>query len=170
MHNFSRIHTTDTWGGFTLVELVVAVVIIFILGTIGLVTFTGYGSTSRDSVRIEDLSNIQKSLAIYTTTTGNRYPLPDNGVRVYSGGTLLQTQGYAGKNILTVAKFNGAGQDPLDNVYYTYSVYSTQTGMQLMAYLENQNNLTLTSYNDTIQKNTVYADNANYAIRYPMVR
>ena len=70
---------------FTLVELLITIVILSILGVIGLATFTGYNSNARDSTRVEDLANIQKSLAIYITTTGNRYPLPDNGVPVYSG-------------------------------------------------------------------------------------
>ena len=131
---------------FTLVELIVVIVILALLGTIWLVSFSWFNSNARDSTRIEDLSNIQKSLSIAYTTTGNKYPLPDNGVSVYSGWVLIQTQGYAGKNTLTYGKFNGVGQDPLDNQYYTYSVPSTQTGMELMAYLENSSNLTLTSY------------------------
>ncbi len=71
---------------------------------------------------------MQKSLAISATTSVNgKYPTPDNGVSILNSGVLLRTQGYAGKTTLANIKFNGAGLDPLDNQYYTYSVNSTQT-------------------------------------------
>ena len=151
-------------------ELIVVITILAILGTIGIVSFSSYNSNARDSTRIEDLSNIQKSLSITYTTTGNKYPIPDSGVPVYNNGVLVQTQGYAGKNTLTYGKFNGVGQDPLDNQYYTYSVPSTQTGMELMAYLENSSNLTLTSYDVDTLASTANADSTNYSIRYPAVK
>ena len=115
-------------GGFTLVELIVVIAIIAILSAIGMVSFSGYSSGARDSTRVEDLTNMQKSLAISATTSVNgKYPLPDNGVQILNGGVLLRTQGYAGKTTLTNIRFNGAGLDPLDNNYYTYSVNSSQT-------------------------------------------
>ena len=71
---------------------------------------------------------MQKSLAISTTTSVNgKYPAPDNGVQILNNGVLMNTQGYAGKTTLSAIKFNGAGLDPLDNTYYTYSVNKTQT-------------------------------------------
>ena len=114
--------------GFTLVELIVVIVILTILGTIGMVSFSGYSSGARDSTRVEDLTNMQKSLAIYATTSVNgKYPAPDSGVQILNSGVLLRTQGYAGKTTLTNIRFNGAGLDPLDNNYYTYSINSSQT-------------------------------------------
>ncbi len=71
---------------------------------------------------------MQKSLAISATTSVNgKYPTPDNGVQILNGGVLMNTQGYAGKTTLSSIKFNGAGLDPLDNAYYTYSVNKSQT-------------------------------------------
>ncbi len=108
---------------------------------------------------------MQKSLAISATTSVNgKYPTPDNGVQILNGGVLMNTQGYAGKTTLSSIKFNGAGLDPLDSTYYTYSVNKTQTGFALMAYLENASNLTLTSY---IEKSL--AATTDYSTRYPMV-
>ena len=139
--------------GFTLVELIVVVVILALLGTIGLVSFSGYSSGARDSTRVEDLANMQKSLAIYATTSVNgKYPLPDSGVQILNSGVLINTQGYAGKTTLANIKFNGAGLDPLDSQYYTYSTNKTQTGFALMAYLENASSLTLVSYLPSFQR------------------
>ena len=143
------------------------IVILALLGTIVLVSFSGYSSSARDGTRVEDLTNMQKSLAISATTSVNgKYPLPDNGISVLSGGVLLRTQGYAGKTALANIKFNGAGLDPLDNQYYTYTVNGTQTGFALMAYLENASNLTLISYLPTL---TVNAATTDYSTRFPAV-
>ena len=109
---------------------------------------------------------MQKSLAISTTTSVNgKYPAPDNGVQILNNGVLMNTQGYAGKTTLSAIKFNGAGLDPLDNTYYTYSVNKTQTGFALLAYLENASNLTLTSY---IEK-SLAATTTDYSTRFPTV-
>ena len=86
-----------------------------------------------------------------------------------SSGTIVSYQSYAGKNILTTVKFNGVGQDPLDNAYYTYSVDTASKRAELMAYLENSGNLTVTSYNGALE-NSVYADAPNYSARYPSLK
>ncbi len=161
-------HIRKPLHGFTLVELIVVIVILALLGTIGLVSFSGYSSGARDSTRVEDLTNMQKSLAISATTSVNgKYPLPDNGVSVLSGGVLINTQGYAGKTTLSNIKFNGAGLDPLDGQYYTYSTNKTQTGFALMAYLENASNLTLVSYLPSFQRAS--AATVDYSTRFPAV-
>ncbi len=161
-------HIRKPLHGFTLVELIVVIVILSLLGAIGLVSFSGYSSGARDSTRVEDLTNMQKSLAISATTSVNgKYPLPDNGVSVLSGGVLINTQGYAGKTTLANIKFNGAGLDPLDGQYYTYSTNKTQTGFALMAYLENASNLTLVSYLPSFQRAS--AATVDYSTRYPAV-
>ena len=96
-------------GGFTLVELIVVITILAILSAIGMVSFSSFNSGARDSTRIEDLANMQKSLAIYATTSVNgKYPTPDNGDPIYNNGVLMNTQGYMGKNTLSMIKFNGA--------------------------------------------------------------
>ena len=72
------------------------IVILALLGTIGLVSFSGYSSSARDGTRVEDLTNMQKSLAISATTSVNgKYLTPDNGVQILNGGVLMNIQGYA---------------------------------------------------------------------------
>ena len=169
---FSRVlsqRLKKSLSGFTLVELIVVVVILALLGTIGLVSFSGYSSGARDSTRVEDLANMQKSLAIYATTSVNgKYPLPDSGVQILNSGVLINTQGYAGKTTLANIKFNGAGLDPLDSQYYTYSTNKTQTGFALMAYLENASSLTLVSYLPSFQRAS--AATTDYSTRFPAIQ
>ena len=91
---------------------------------------------------------------------------------ILSSGSIVSYQGYAGKNVLTTVKFNGVGQDPLDNTYYTYSVDTASKRAELMAYLENQSNLTVISYLDPSDEigNTAHADAPNYSARYPSLK
>ncbi len=69
----NRISTT----GFTLVELIVVITILAILWTIWFISFSWYSSSARDSVRISDLTNIQKWLDLYQVKVWS-YPTPDN--------------------------------------------------------------------------------------------
>ncbi|MFK7780612.1 MAG: prepilin-type N-terminal cleavage/methylation domain-containing protein, partial [Candidatus Gracilibacteria bacterium] len=46
---------------FTLVELIVVITILAILGTIAFISLQGYSKSSRDSVRISDVSNMKIS-------------------------------------------------------------------------------------------------------------
>jgi len=50
---------------FTLVELIVTITILAILGTIAFISFSSYSQSSRDSVRISDLTNIKTSLELF---------------------------------------------------------------------------------------------------------
>ena len=67
--------------GFTLVELIVVITILAILGTIGFLSIGGYSSRARDSARVTDIAQIQKSLDLSVVTLGD-YPTPDNAFGV----------------------------------------------------------------------------------------
>jgi prepilin-type N-terminal cleavage/methylation domain-containing protein len=49
---------------FTLVELIVVISILAILATIAIIAFSGYGTSSRNSVKAADLSNMRKVLEL----------------------------------------------------------------------------------------------------------
>ncbi len=116
------------------------------------------------------MTNIQKALAISATTSVNgKYPLPDGGVSILNNGSLVNTQGYAGKSVLNAVKFNGAGMDPLDSQYYTYTVNASQTGTALVAFLENSSSLTLVSYLPSLPRASAAAT-VDYSMRYPAVK
>lgn len=59
--------------GFTIVELLIVIVVIGILATLVIVTFTGIQQKARDSKRKTDLSAIQAALESYYSSN-NTYP------------------------------------------------------------------------------------------------
>ncbi len=63
--------------GFTIVELLIVIVVIGILATLVLVTFTGIQQKARDSKRKTDLGAIQASLESYYSSN-NTYPTYDD--------------------------------------------------------------------------------------------
>ena len=66
---------------FTLVELIVVITILAILWTIAFISIQWYTKNARDSRRVSDINNIQKSLELFTLQT-EKYPLPDNAEAV----------------------------------------------------------------------------------------
>lgn len=60
--------------GFTIVELLIVIVVIAILATLVIVTFTGIQQKARDSQRQTDINAIDSHLEAYYATNG-KYPL-----------------------------------------------------------------------------------------------
>lgn len=60
---------SHNYHGFTLVELIVVITILVILGTIGFISLQGFAGSARDSVRIENLSNLYKGLSLFNVTS-----------------------------------------------------------------------------------------------------
>lgn len=54
---------------FTLSELIVVISILAILGTIALLTLSGYLKNARDSKRLTDLDNIKQTLELFRIDT-----------------------------------------------------------------------------------------------------
>lgn len=63
--------------GFTIVELLIVIVVIGILATLVIVTFTGIQQKARDSKRKTDIGAIQSSLENYYSSA-NTYPTLDH--------------------------------------------------------------------------------------------
>lgn len=64
--------------GFTVVELLIAIVVMAILATITIVAYTGIQEDSRDSTRLADANSIAKALNLYFIRHGE-YPVHDSG-------------------------------------------------------------------------------------------
>ena len=126
---------------FTLVELIIVIVILSILSTIAFLSFNSYSSSTRDSVRLSDISNIAKWLVVQYSIWWN-YIIPDNSINIYSWSTVIWYQWKVWSNNLNIIKLstsnNNSWKDPLDNTYYTYNINSTKNRYQVTWYLESK--------------------------------
>ncbi len=127
------------YSGFTLVELIVVVVILWVLASIGFVSYNWYLWWARDGNRVTQLKNINDSLSLYSSN--NPLPLPDDSIDIVSGTGTVWFQWYAGINILELINYTSGGQDPRDNVFYTYYVSADRQDFQLLGFLEETDNL-----------------------------
>ncbi|OIP52525.1 hypothetical protein AUK10_03645 [Candidatus Gracilibacteria bacterium CG2_30_37_12] len=121
--------------GFTLVELVVTIAIIAILSTIGFASIGGYFAGARDGVRLADMKNIYGQMNISLGKTGE-FPIPENYTTVTLSGGMISYQGTAGRTVLDTIGFEGAGRDPKDDLYYTYSINAKKSKAQILVYFE----------------------------------
>lgn len=85
-------------AGFTLVELLVVIVIISILATISIITYSGIQERARDSARKSDIAALSKTLNLYFAN--NTSYLVNSGC---GGGTGGSGDGWIGLD------FDGAG-------------------------------------------------------------
>lgn len=142
---------------FTLVELIVVITILAILWTIAFISLQWYSINARDSVRISDLSNIEKSLEI-TFTKAWKVLIPEDKVDITASWTVLSYQWYAWKQTLQKLWIVWKWKDPLDETYYTYLTNQNLTKYQLMWFLENWDeiNMLLKTYAATWKANYPY--------------
>jgi prepilin-type N-terminal cleavage/methylation domain-containing protein len=75
---------------FTLVELIVVITIVWILSTIGFVSYSGYLTWARDSNRISQMVKLSDSLQVYSATKS--LPLPDNYVEIHASWSVIAYQ------------------------------------------------------------------------------
>ncbi|MFA6215611.1 MAG: type II secretion system protein [Patescibacteria group bacterium] len=103
--------------GITLIELMVAVLIIALIATIGLVAFRSAQAKSHDAKRAYDASQYVKALLMYAQENDGNYP-PDSGYLGRGEAVDSQLKKY----------FPALPKDPLDkggtgaNDYYYYYV------------------------------------------------
>ena len=133
--------------GFTLVELIVVVTILAILATIWFVSYSSYLTWVRDTNRIAQLTSISDWLNLYSTK--NDLPIPDNNVEVSVSWALIAYQGTAGANTLDTIDFSKWGKDPKDDTHFSYYLTKNRKYFQLMAFLEESENLTSWIINST---------------------
>lgn len=105
---------------FTLIELIVVITILAILWTIAFISFKGFTTNARDSVRLNDSSNINKWLSLVYSTEGF-YPVPDNYAKVLDKKGIFMKQWEMWNQAQSFINMKDA-QDPLTKGYYDYSV------------------------------------------------
>lgn len=151
-----------TKKAFTLVELIVVVTILAILATIGFVSYSWYISWVRDVNRIASLTSIADGMELYRTT--NDLPTPDKYINIFADTKQIATQWYAGKSVLQTISYTKNGKDPKDDTYFSYYLTEDKKYYQLVAFLENQENLESASISNI---NQTFAN--DYSQRYPKV-
>ncbi len=123
---------------FTLTELIIAIVIVSILGTIAFISIKWYSKNARNSVRKEDIWKIKQSLEIYGIHTWF-YPPPTDGVQVTYNWAEIWTQWVIWKRVIDVIDLLPKEIfDPLTSLPYTYSRLNTKTEYELAAILEDE--------------------------------
>ena len=141
---------------FTLVELIVVITILAILSTIWFVSYSWYLSWVRDSNRISQLKAISEWLHLYWTN--HSLPSPDTtSTKIMDWATQIATQWYAWKNVLETITYSTEWVDPKDKTYFSYYLTRDKKYFQLMALLEEEDNL---------QNKATALD---YSKRYPVV-
>ena len=136
-----------TSRAFTLVELIVVVTILAILATIGFVSYSSYLTWVRDTNRLAQLVSIHDWLELFRTKKD--LPLPDESVDVVIDWETIAFQWFAGSNVLETIDFTKWGQDPRDGVFFSYYLTDDRKFFQLMAFLEEETNITAQNNNVT---------------------
>ena len=144
---------------FTLVELIIVMTILTIISTVWFISYNWYVVSARDANRVSQISGIYKSLETYRIKS--YLPLPEDNVLVYASWTIIWYQWYAWENVLNKIWYNDWGRDPLDNTYFTYYLTKDLRKAQIMAFMENESEIT---YNLIDRANAV-----DYNERYPKV-
>ena len=130
-------------------------------------SYQGISASARDSTRLYGATELMKGLQTTFAKT-NIYPLPDAPVvTLMYGATTIGYQGYASTNVLPQARVTGNMLDPLFGTPFVYNVNATQTGVEVMGFLENPNS---SAYNSNSITDTVNAAAANYATLFPFVK
>lgn len=141
---------------FTLVELIVVLTIIAILWTIAFITMQWYSASSRDSVRISDMSKISSSLELFNIDAW-KYPDPTEAQPVtYSWWLAWYQWIFWNATFTNVSRLDKVPVDPLTQKEYAYSVLNTKQEFEIWSILEW----------DELGLNTVNQTNASEKIAY----
>ena len=81
------------------------------------------------------MKNIYGQLNISLGKTGE-LPMPENYATVTLSGGMISYQGTAGRTVLDTIGFEGAGRDPKDDLYYTYTINAKKSKAQILVYFE----------------------------------
>jgi len=116
--------------GFTLVELLIVIIIIGILATLVIVTFTGVQQKARDAKRQTDINALKTQLEAFYATTGY-YPTLAHFSDTSSGGWVATNMKGLDPNAEKDPKFTGSGAYIVagtgDATHYGYAVTCSDT-------------------------------------------
>ncbi len=128
-----------TQKAFTLVELIVVVTILALLWAIWFVSYVNYLVWVRDTNRIVQLTSIKDWFIKHKIN--KQLPLPTQMIEIRANWTLIWYQWYAWDVVLDAIEFTQNWKDPKEKVYFNYYLNSDRRHFQLMAFLEDKDNL-----------------------------
>ena len=148
------LHTIKT-KAFTLVELIVVITILAILWTIWFISLQWYSANARDSVRIANLTNMDKWLAILQAKDWP-LPLPEWSVTtITSSWSHILTQWEFTQSMAEqLLKMSGDITDPVDSINPIYTTSSDKKYYQVALFLEAEN-LAIANINSRDRKYSV---------------
>jgi len=115
----------------------VVITILAILWTIAFISMQWYSKSSRDSIRVSDVSNMKTVLELFHLNAW-KYPLPDeHGTFTYWWNDLFY-QWYFWDNVIqnVSRNMNEVPVDPLTDRKYIYSVWANKNELEILALLE----------------------------------
>ncbi len=119
---------------FSIMDMLVASIILLILAFIGYRSFESYGAQARDDIRTGHLAIIREGLD-QLVKQGKELPEPYMKKEILANSTVIGVQGFAGETL-----FSAIGKkvlkDPLDSSYYIYYYTPETKQYEVMAYLE----------------------------------
>ena len=125
--------------GFTLVELVVVIIILWILSTVGFVAYTDYLKWARDSNRIQQVTGIFDAIQLFSTRAD--IPLPREITQIRYGTNLIWYQGDIDLSVLERIEYSEWGKDPKTLDFYSYMISSDRKSAQILTYFEDQKSI-----------------------------
>ncbi len=154
---------------FTLVELIVVITIIAILWTIAFISLQWYSKSSRDSVRISDVSNMKTSLELFHLNAW-KYPLPDDNEEVTYQTETLWYQWFFWNNVVSQLSRNMSEipTDPLTDKKYIFSVSNNKNEFEILALLESD--LVLNTVNQTNAANLIVTPRVDWNYNWVFIK
>ena len=146
---------------FTLVELIVVITIVWILSTVGFVSYSGYLTWARDSNRFSQLTKLSDSLQTYAAA--RTLPLPDDYIEITASGSenVIAYQWYVWVDVLETIDYTNGGRDPKDDSFFTYYLTKDRNSLQLLTFMEDAASV---SFNNNTRSYAV-----DYEERFPKV-
>jgi uncharacterized protein (TIGR02145 family) len=119
------------------------------------------------------MSNIAKWLSVFSAISWN-YPKPDSPISITASGSPIWYQWYAGSQVLNMIKISNWWKDPLDaTTYYTYSTNVAQNKFQILGFLEDWSNSSISMSPGFFIKpglELAEADPSSYSWRYVITK
>lgn len=119
---------------YTVVELVIAVMIVSILAVVGFTHFSSFLASSRDTNRISQVAELYDGF-ISLKMRGS-LPLPTNYIEIKKGDKLVSYQWHAWKELLDKMEYTSNGLDPETDDFFTYALTRNKKSIAIMTLLE----------------------------------